>query len=410
MNNSKEERSAFMKSFGEAIFLLPLPIVIVALLVVVRVNLPGFWTEIITLFSATVISLVIANRPAATDEYDDFEITFRNLLIISAGGTMLMALINRNNTDQNYFGSVLWVVVIALVVFFLAILFAGGNFKVWQDGKYTYYSGFSKLIAIFAITGMLVEMYVHFGTQFIWVPMITLTCFIEIFFTDPIVRRHLDFSEGQSYLRYLSWVPAVAALVSTVYQFWFSEIVYGYELWQILIGVAGVLAIIGVIILCKKGVKKNKAKKMENQKKAEQEEQEAKEANKRLALVTLAFKAIEDEVMWNEILYLVRYYNQDINKFSSILPKIHKAPLEQVVSISKIKNHIVWTDDFPVALQVIEKLAARSYKDDELQLLIKQVADFIALIGQYKEFKGYNEAMEQLKARCSTVFKLLPKE
>lgn len=416
MNNSKEERSAFAKSFGEAIFLLPFPILIIACLVVVRVNLPGFWTEIITAFSATIIALLIANRSAAKDSYGDSEITFRNLLIISAGSVMLMALISHNNANQNYFGPVLWVVSIALSVLFLVILFAGDNFRVWQYGKYNYHSGFSKIIAIFAIIGMLGEMYIHFGTQFIWVPMIALTCFIDTFFADPRVRRHLDFNEE---LKYLLWVPAVVAFISTLYQFWFSEIAYGYELWQVLIGVVVILVIIGVIILCIKEAEENKTKKLEKQRSIkrnaeleEEKKQREKEANERLALVTLAFKAIvdEDKVMWNEILYLARYYNQDINKFSSILPKIHKAPLEQVVSISKIKKQIVWTGDFQVALQVIEKLAIKSYKDEELQLLITQIDDFLKLIDQHKDFTGYKEVMDEVKSRCSTIYKMLPKE
>lgn len=416
MNTSKEERSAFTKSFGEAIFLLPLPVVIIASLVVVRVNLPGFWTEIITAFSATIIALLIANRPAAKDNYDDSEITFRNLLIISAGGTMLMALINHNNPNQNYFGPVLWVVTIALSVLFLVILFAGDNFRVWQYGKYNYYSGFSKIIAIFAIIGMFSEMYIHFGTQFIWVPMIALTCFIETFFADPRVRRHLDFNEE---LRYLLWVPAVVASVSTLYQFWFSKIAYGYELWQVLIGVAVILVIIGVIILCIKEAEEAKTKKLEKQqsiqRKAEQEKQakqREEENTKQLQLATLAIKAIKEEEAqkWSEILFVARYYNQDINKFPEILPKIHKAPLEQVVSISKIKKQIVWTGDFQVALQVIEKLATKSYKDDELELLIKQVDDFIKLIDQHKDFAGYKEARDEIRTRCATIYKMLPKE
>jgi len=218
------------------------------------------------------------------------------------------------------------------------------------------------------------------------------------------------------------------ALIITLYQFWFSEIVFGYKLWHVLcaIGIIVVLLILSLIVvsLIRDRAVEIKAKKFQlakearekeemEKRKAEQERKGAEEERIRAERLGQIKKLIEsinskEQPLWSEILPVVQYFSLCPSKFSEIASKIPLAPLSQVVWISKIKKAIVWGGNFQEALQAIEKLVAKSYDDEELQLFIKQLDEFIKLISQCKDFKGYEEIMKCIESNCPTVFKLLP--
>jgi|GEM_PF-2613491 len=480
---SKVERRAFSR-INEATLLLTFPITIVFCMVFMHSQFSGFIPETVALFAITIISFMIANRPSIYETHADsfrvlHEETFAiliNMMIAIVFSATVLTLADLHNPNKNSIDLVVWIVLVSVTVIVVILAGTDGLFEKMKRGRKHLYSGFTFLLTIPSIAYLvLVGMCTHFGTQFIWLPVVALSVILGVcyFGKKSYSSYHSEFY-GMKKMGNVTLLPIAIGLISTVYQFWFTQL-FGISLYEIIAGIVAIgllilisriisnkfnlrfwptltrissivgfsaclyffwnyeilpeflfwqlslvaISVIGIITYSFFEAKKIKERKLE----AEQEKikvielekyrqvQKQREDNMSMK-VTLTIKAIneESEVLWNEILFVVRYYNQDINRFPKILQKISEAPLEQVISISQIKQQIVWSGDFQIALHVIEKLATKSYKDDELQLLIKQVSDFIKLVEQYKDFNGYTEVIHEIKSRCSTIFNLLPKE
>ena len=413
MKISKKERSAFMQLVLEIRSLTPLGIFICISMLGVALMTPEFWPQLIAGFVITGVTLVIGNRSAVNDSKTYSEIIFRNLFLISIGGILVSALTNGHNPNQNNFGPVLWVVCIGLAVFLVAWLFNGdfsdssnNNFRDYgDDDEWVYHSGFSKLLGIFAIIALVAEIYIHFGTQFIWVPAIVLSVFLEILFQD---RRIEYFIKND--VEWVIVIPPTVALISTGHQFWFSKIIFDCTLGQLFYGLVVVLIVILVIVFNYK--EKQKEILMHSKKIAQEIEnlKKIKNDEDRFASVQFAIFSIKEEkqVLWSDLLCVIRYYNRDVSKFKEILPKIHLAPLAQLVSVSTVKKQIVWNGNYSFALEIVEKLVVESYDDKQLQSLINQLSEFIALIDQYSDYTGYVGVMNEIKSHCGTLYNMLP--
>ena len=80
--------------------------------------------------------------------------------------------------------------------------------------------------------------------------------------------------------------------------------------------------------------------------------------------------------------------------------KIISAPLHELIIISDIKKHIVWTYELVSALMLIEKLTSLSYDDNILKVQIKKMKDFLTIINSKREYTGYNSLAQTIQDNC----------
>ena len=397
-------------------FLLPITIVICTVLIV-HTYFPGFWPETIAAIAVGITSLLIANREAvrSRDESPVIKwvttraIVLRNILITSAVATMLMLPANSNNHNQNDFGIVLWIIAVAAAVVVISVLVSNGELKDMFEELDDFLSGLSRLITLFVAVGLLGEMYVHFGTQFIWLPVIVLCVLVMALYEDPSIY----YKDTEDFLQIVAPIISLAiAVISTIYQFWFYKIVFGYVLWQVLLAIVATAILIGLVFfvlwLIATADMKRTNREIALKKKAEEEKlkQEAENQKKEKAKsIATSLQTIQDaeKPSWYDI---IAVYRHDKSNLSKVLPKLHLAQLQELVTISTFKEHIVWGGYFQEALQIMEEFAKKSYKDDELEILVKQANELLQLISKYESYAGYNEIMIEVDANCPTIFNI----
>jgi hypothetical protein len=297
-----------------------------------------------------------------------------------------------------------------------------------DNGKkqYKYYSGINKLLAIFVTIILLHEIYIHFGTQFIWLSAISLFCFYLFFLANEDVSYFLNSKRGGKYkdLQFLILLPFVVAVISTIYQFWFTELFWVLNLWQLLATIISVGVIILVIFLIRKRSKMLLQLKLENEEKLkfnqEKKEKEAKAEKTKHEKDEFEKKKMQDAVIrilndgwdndWQDMLIVSRYYENNIKQFPDLLSKIFPANIIYLVQISKIKKQIIFGRDFRDALILIEEVAKKSYSDIVLQNLISQTKVFLSSIEYCSPFAGYNELILEVKKHLPTIWDLITEE
>ena|GEM_PF-5959447 len=407
-------------SLREVLSMFPLAIFIIALDAIVHKYFSGYWSELITIFATTSISLVFANRLSVRNKFTDSAIILRNLLLITVGATLLSNLINTHNLNQNNFGSVAWTLCISIVGLLVTLLlnYSSDWDKKLHDKYYQYHpnSGFIKLLGILVIVALIAELYIHFGSQYIWIPSMTLAAFLWYFFEDPKIEQFLD----NDILQLLFITPIIIAVISTCSEFWFHNIVFGFSLWQVLLGLGIILLILGAVL----GYFVLSTRKKEAE--AERIKTEAREAKQAEELVARELRSDEvreenmrlfqsikngDELSWDNIIKV--YHQYDLYKNPGLLDiatQISTLTLQQLITVSKLKKQLFWDGYYTTALIIIEKIATKSNNDELLNKLISQLLDLTNFINQYFDFNGHNEALNSIVTNCPTLLKLLPAE
>lgn len=413
---SETERMTFKKLIGEAFFWLSLPIVVITCVVMTHICLPGFWTEIIVAFAASILILLVVIQNETTDnEHRDL---LRDLLIISTLSIILTIIGDREIQNPNEFGPVPLILQIILTVIgltFTVKFHFGKNRRYWIEKDYVYVS-ISKIFG--SVIGMILlsRMYIYFGTQFIWLSALPLFIFLACFLSTRDIEKFLKQYSDLLFI-VIVFSPLGIAAISTLYQFWFAEIFSDWKLWNLLLTLLSISAIFGIIFLFL-FLKRRKKEKLINLKRQEiqtqkaEEERIQKEKDENALLLKLDSESDSmrktERVYWGQIFLFSRHYRQDLNKFYyKILPFICYADLMELVEVSEIKRHIVWDADFYEALGLLEKFAIKCYDDTRLVGFIDQLNSFVNKLNEYKEFEGYSKCISEVKSRYNVIYEKL---
>lgn len=424
-------KSTFARVIGKGIVLAFFPIILFVCLCVTRAFLPGFWTEFATIVAGTITVFVIIEYIKKGDVNKEF-VELLSIVFLACSCGLLGDLVHQYNQNQNNLAPLILVLAIAIILFFLVVILLK-----FPNRRRSYYFEkvciiLSKIVATITITGLLVEMYLNFGTQFVWVIALGLSAFTLFF----IVTRKFfeDYTNEDLLIGMLSVSPIVIALIGTIYQFWFSELFLGVVLWQVLLALTILAVLVYGSYLSDKSIKgRAKAKrdaeaqakrvqaqaelkaKQDAEKKAadekvkaeeeERKKQRGEEADAKKKLVVEK----QGELDWGDILCVSRHYTtSSLYEVSpNFTSKIHLAPLKKLLSVSVVKGKMVFNKDLSDALSLINDLAGISYRDGELQDLIKQVEEFILYVEQYAGFKGYQSTMNEIKS-YTTIYELIP--
>ncbi|MCX6795735.1 MAG: hypothetical protein NT165_03380 [Candidatus Falkowbacteria bacterium] len=419
MKNFKKEDYLIVSLLCEGYFLIPSIALIFGCQFIVHSYYPGFWTETVTAFSSMLIAGIYFNRGKRIDDYLQSALICRTLLIISSAALMVSFLANKDNVNQNNFGTALWIIVIASLIIGLIWQLKKGPSREYLDEKrYSYYRALNKIIYLFGVILLSYETYIHFGSQYVWLPSIFLIIFLFTMFDDTGTGIFDDLKEEIRELLFL--IPLLVAIISTLYQFWFSEIVWGIIFWQLFAGALFILLISLAIVFLRRRNKriarelakkqaelKEKSQQAELREKKLLEEEQALEEKRKSVMLILDSMKKDSKVSWTDILFLAGYYQQDINSLSSVSKNIFKAPLEEMITISEVKKHIVWPGSLMMALQLLEKFADKSYEDQELRIIATQLADLITFVEAYPEYNGYDNLMQAINDRCPTIVKVI---
>ncbi len=380
---------------GEVIFILGWPIVVLVCASLAQKLLPAdFWVRIIVFFSMVSLVLCIVNRDGIW--FRDIRKKLRNLLIVFSGGFEFVILANNQNLDLNNLSLVLYAIGACLFVAGIVVMvlnFMGMNHVNLDDC----YSGFSALISIFVIIISLGETWIHFGNQFIWMPIFA--SMVYFFFNGNNLNGNVKFDKKGISL-YAIFTFLLIGIISTFYQFWHTEIVSGLSMSYIFLGM---MIIFVMIIIVKFAYNIQKKIIVKNEKKTE-------EKRKEIEIKEIVEIILSGNVMWGNILRLSELCSDVTvrSKFSAIVSKIHLAPLNQLVQVCKNKEQIVWGgNDFKNALAILEKIAEKTYDDEIIDRLKKQLNDFLVLMEAHSKYDGYYRMRKEIEEYYPTIIRLI---
>lgn len=176
--------------------------------------------------------------------------------------------------------------------------------------------------------------------------------------------------------------------------------------------------VILIIILVNEKRKRNQKKREEeaeqekNQKelsKKYQEEKVREEKEKQKRLEERMIEIGESDLVpeWWEVLHLSQEYRYRISTYSKFISKIYSLPIDEFIIVSRIKRQIVWKNNFDEVIILLDRLAKDTYKDEELEPIIKYLDDFLASLDDCKEFAGYEALINLIRKNGDVIFPLL---
>ena len=369
----------------------------------VQKYIPGFWQEYAGLVVTTIVALIIAFY-----KEDDEMYLLRGLLIIGA----FVFLISKNlvSTPCMQQEKTLPLIIISFcIIGFSALVFSGAVVSYFKnDTRDAIVMLFSKIIAITEIAWLLWILCNFFGTQYIWIAGSTMVAVLAIYFTvdDTGYKINEFFIKETATILFFS--PLGICLISTIIQFWNSSIVWGFSLGEILIGLIVLVFLFfigfGITKLVKYKKQKSKAKK-EAREITEKKENDALEIKNRLES---AKKRLTDpnakEFLLEDILLVIKENNQSIERFSWMSDILYRVDLTTLVTISDIKSHIVWNNDFIVILQVINDFVENTFEDNLLKKYLNQMDLFLLKVENHKRYNGYKALIDRLNDKCFIIF------
>ncbi len=381
------------------------PVIILVFTALVHEIYPGFWTEFIACTAITASMTLIANK--GITRLSDDQAILRCIFVIITGAVIWADLAGTYSGvfyfDTNCNPVTPVVIVIALSVILIASIFtmySRISTRDYPNGR-SYSIGIAKLTAAVFIVFELVQVYRHFGTWFILIPIISFVPFILFLFFIDHINDYVTSEEGLPVLTTAAISPIAILVISVLYQFWYHPIVFGWALWKIFTPCVGMLIIYLIYDYITSTNRKKELAKVQAEQAAYEASEKAKKETERLKNVEMAIGVIKqgDSVRWKEILLVCRYYSYNLDRLSEILPYIHLAQLSELVEISTKKEQIAWTQQLDEALEIISKIYLKSYNDKQLHNLTVQVCDFAELIKKHSSFKGSANLIGMIKSK-----------
>jgi len=367
----------------EAVITLLMPLVIVVI-GTLSIILSSVVISLITVF-ATIIFLIVANsvKPYVKGR----EITgFINTAIV--GGFALFLLLGSLSYTGAKTSSLAWIISVGISVIW-GLLKYKNQYK--RDQKLFELLNFFLLTLIIPIISIL-GVASNFGSQTIWLPILSTSLIIAI---NEIAGCDDPFWKGREKL-FLLFALIATGLISTIYQFWHSEIFLGVKFWQLLSFLVALLVLLFSFILIRQRIKEGREEKRRNKEREEKltAEKKRKEEEKSKIQSILDKK---DILSWKEILAVDKYFNL-IRLPKDFVEKVgqNSDPLISLVSISVLKSQIIWRDELKSSLILIDQMISYSYEDKLILDLMKKIEELISILKPLSYFKGYEALLKEI--------------
>lgn len=295
------------------------------------------------------------------------------------------------NHSSNYFGEVHTAIAFGLSLIALVVLILG---KPFLDAKRAInYSWINNLIFVYGTIFLWSMMYIHFGTQFVWIPAVSLGFLGSFFIEDPEMKSWLKKHDGHDDI--IIGYGMLLAAGSTAFQF-ADSVVLGIKVWIYLISMAGIFfAWLGI----SKYVKAGKIRLA----KQRAESEYAK------ALQNLTDLSLTNGIGWDDIWSIYQYGDERLIK--NLLNRIeHFGDLRSLIKVSCIKQQITWDDEFKHALIFINAMAEMSYSDKKLEQLMKLISTFLEDVKIYKTYTGHQKMLDQIDTFCPLINRMFEKQ
>ncbi len=249
-----------------------------------------------------------------------------------------------------------------------------------------------KFIILITFLGNIGLIVANFGSQAIWIPITTALLLLTLLFNHDAFLQN-DSSEKEKTFFISAGALILTGAISTIVQFWTTELFWGIKLWQLLAGLVILIIIIATVIFIWI-IRQNRIERLENQEKerVEREEQRKTEAEKkekkeealakRQAKVdTIMAKNLEDWVA-DDFVIIHDLDAQTATKAFLMNSSIDGEYIANLITVSIYKQQIVWGHGLSTFLQIFELIAQKSFSDKELARVItitlalsKRVAD-----------------------------------
>ncbi|QQG52691.1 MAG: hypothetical protein HY931_00455 [Candidatus Falkowbacteria bacterium] len=292
---------------------------------------------------------------------------------------------------------------------------------IWLDftrgSRLRFLDKFILLVTFLGIIGLVIA---NFGSQAIWIPIITASLLIVLILAHEAFLHNCE-SEREKALYISVGALILTGVISTIIQFWKSKLFWGIHLWQLLAGLAIVIIIIATLVFIWIR-KQNRIERLENQEreKAEQEKRiqaETEEQAKRnqalaekqaLVDTTMAKSPNEWTIKDFALIYSV---SQPVATTAFLKSDMEPSKIADLAIVCSQKKQIVWDSDLTMFLQILETIANKSFCDSELSKVInitRVVKESIVSkkgLGDGSPYKGENELIgmiEKIEKATST--------
>ena len=370
----------------EAVITLLMPLVIVVI-GTLSIILSSVVISLITVF-ATIIFLIVANsvKPYVKGR----EITgFINTAIV--GGFALFLLLGSLSYTGAKTSSLAWIISVGISVIW-GLLKYKNQYK--RDQKLFELLNFFLLTLIIPIISIL-GVASNFGSQTIWLPILSTSLIIAI---NEIAGCDDPFWKGREKL-FLLFALIATGLISTIYQFWHSEIFLGVKFWQLLSFLVALLVLLFSFILIRQRIKEGREEKRRNKEREEKLTAEKKRKEEEKSKIQSILD--KNEVLsWKEILAVDKYFNL-IKLPKDFIGKIANnsdSLFLKLISISGLKSQIIWRDELRSSLILIDQIISYSYEDKLIEALIKKVEDLVSSLKTHSSFKGYEALLKEIRS------------
>jgi hypothetical protein len=367
--------------------------------------------------SATgLIIYTLLRHYVLADEWSN-KVAIRSALVACTAVAIWLRMIQEAGVNTNPWGTLGWsLFVCALLIVSVAFILQKrdkyNRRNVFLDCDYTTWKDFFLVVIS---TAMIAPIYLYWGTQYVWIPLVAVSIIFCITFNALANWDGVDISGNALHIAMLG-----LGIISTVCQFWFSTIMWGYKLWEIL-GNVGIL-IAGFIIVCLiykyRRTAKDRREKIAKQKKADQErrqedegyrkKQEEKKKEMEKKVNELLPKILHEETAdWNEILFLNEYGSVNGQQIPWII--IAGAPLIKLFEVSKMKNQIVWNGSkISNVFSILDQMFRYCFDDTVLAKSVEQ----IKALEKYSEYSGYGNLVNiiQTYTHIAKLVQLKPAE
>jgi hypothetical protein len=384
----------------------PACLVIISYLLVLRFY-PSMWNEIIAMFAFPVVFYLLLARE---DNLNVIEFNLKIVQVVFLGLVVVIlgiVLTDKYNTDKEPLGSTLRLIDFILKT--IIVLFMGK--KIY---KTSYFLEMAALILqgflFIAFQKIAFELFLNFGTQFIWVPVMSfLFLYVLIYVHGDTSILENEKNDKILKISVFSFGPVIA-LISTIYEFWYVSI-FNYLLWEILACflVLGIFIVFVVLLIRHNQKRKRRLFLIEQEKKQyikNEEQKEQKYKEKQLNLKMLEEYKGRNKFSWKEVLNLTSFFDNDVREFPVLYDCIPYAPLIELVVVSNVKKQIVFDDRLITALNMSDSIFKKIFEDDTLLSSYRRmIDDFLLKVSGLENYLGYEELKKTLEKNCPEIMK-----
>ena len=372
------------------------------------------WEELAGLTIVLVVSVLLMFSFSNFFSKKDFI----NMMIVSLSTYILFI---RNLIPIDNIDNVVYRIITSSIFLFITIFFIIEIYLIIKKSYSKVRRIINTIIFFFGLSVsivFLVSMLNTFGSQWVWmtsVPLALLFFLLTVyvddfeFFNRFFYRKEDDISTA---LFLMAFWSIIFGVISTLYQFWFTKIIFGYVLWQVLVGLLlGILSIFLVYLIFSKilfSIKRKIENKKEKERKRKEEEEmklkndrikkeEEDAKKKRETLNKSLLKALQEKDFGEKELQVAAHFLSPKNNKNLFIKIFLYFDLNKLFIISKGHQKIFWE---PWIIGVFNAFSETLYSvrdDHTLYQLSSKIVLLHNELKKYSSFQGYDVLVKNAK-------------